>query len=36
MTSSGKLVKGAPNPGLERRYKRWRELHRMTGELDRL
>jgi glycerol kinase len=36
MTSAGDLVKGAPNPGLERRYKRWRELHRMTGELDRL
>ena len=36
MTSAGELVKSEPNPGLERRYKRWRELHRMTRELDRL
>jgi glycerol kinase len=36
MTSTGEQVKGEPNPGLQRRYKRWKELHRMTGELDRL
>lgn len=28
-------VQGEKNPGLERRYKRWQALHRMTGELDR-
>lgn len=36
MTSAGELVKGGPNPGLERRYERWKELHRMTRALDGL
>jgi glycerol kinase len=34
MTAGGELVHGEPNPGLERRYRRWKELHRMTKELD--
>ncbi|MHB8845132.1 MAG: FGGY family carbohydrate kinase [Nitrospirota bacterium] len=35
MASAGELVKSGPNPGLERRYERWKELHRMTREMDR-
>jgi glycerol kinase len=34
MTVQGELLNGGENPGLERRYKRWKELHRMTRELD--
>jgi glycerol kinase len=36
MASQGEPVKGEANPGLERRYKKWKELHRMTGELDKM
>jgi len=36
MASQGGLVNGEANPGLERRYKKWNELHRMMRELDRL
>lgn len=36
MVSRGDVVNGEANPGAERRYRRWRELHRMTRELDRL
>jgi glycerol kinase len=36
MASQGELVAGAENPGLERRYKKWKELHRMTRELDKV
>lgn len=35
MAAQGELVNGEANPGLERRYKKWKELHRMTRELDR-
>lgn len=34
MVSRGDVVNGEANPGAERRYRRWRELHRMTRELD--
>jgi glycerol kinase len=34
MATQGELVNGEENPGLERRYKKWKELHRMTRELD--
>lgn len=34
MASTGELVKGEPNPGLQKRYERWKELHRMTRELN--
>lgn len=34
MASAGEVVKGEPNPGLMRRYERWKELHRMTKEMD--
>lgn len=36
MASQGELVVGKANPGLERRYKKWKELHRMTRELDKV
>ncbi len=36
LTSQGETVNGEANPGAERRYKRWKELHRMTKELDRV
>jgi glycerol kinase len=36
MVSRGDVVNGEANPGAERRYRRWRELHRMTRELDRM
>jgi glycerol kinase len=36
MASQGESVVGEANPGLERRYKKWKELHRMTRELDRV
>ena len=35
MAAQGEQVHGGTNPGLERRYKKWKELHRMTRELDR-
>ncbi len=35
MAGRGEPVKGEANPGLERRYRKWKELHRMTKELDR-
>jgi glycerol kinase len=34
LTSGGENVKGEANPGLERRYRKWMELHRMTRELS--
>lgn len=34
MAAPGDLVNGEENPGLERRYGKWKELHRMTRELD--
>jgi glycerol kinase len=36
MATQGELVNGEENPGLERRYKKWKELHRTTRELDRM
>ncbi len=36
MAGQGELVRGEENPGLERRYRKWKELHRITKELDRL
>jgi glycerol kinase len=36
MASLGELITGETNPGLERRYRKWKELHRMTRELDRV
>ncbi len=36
MTSPGETIASGKNPGLEKRYKRWKELHRMTRELDRM
>ncbi|HEX9021088.1 MAG TPA: FGGY family carbohydrate kinase [Nitrospirota bacterium] len=35
MAAQGEVVSGEANPGLERRYKKWKELHRVTRELDR-
>jgi glycerol kinase len=35
LTSQGETVNGEANPGAERRYRRWKELHRMKKELDR-
>ncbi len=32
---AGERIEPAPDPGLIRRYERWRELHRHTAELDR-
>jgi glycerol kinase len=34
MAAQGETVHGEANPGLERRRRRWKELHRMTRELD--
>ena len=36
MASQGELVNGEENPGLERRYRKWKELHPMTRELDKV
>jgi len=36
MTAQGELVKGEANAGLERRYRKWKKLHRMTAELDKV
>jgi glycerol kinase len=36
MTALGEIVHGETNPGLEKRYIQWKELHRMTRELDRI
>jgi len=36
MTPQGETIHGEPNPGLARRYRQWKELHRMTRELHRL
>ena len=36
MTSQNEIVSGEANPGLERRYKKWKHLHRTTRELDRM
>lgn len=36
MTAQGEVMKGEENPGLERRFRRWTELHRMTRELDKV
>jgi glycerol kinase len=36
MASQGEVVTGETNPGLESRYKKWKELHRMTRELDKV
>lgn len=36
MTPQGETIHGDPNPGLARRYRQWKELHRITRELDRL
>jgi glycerol kinase len=35
MASQGVLVNGKANAGLESRYKKWKELHRVTRELDK-
>lgn len=36
LTLDGETVNGEQNPGAQRRYKRWKELHRLTKELDRM
>ena len=36
ITAQGEAVNGETNPGLERRYKKWKELHRMTKNLDKV
>jgi len=36
MVRRGEEVTGEKNPGAEKRYRRWKELHRMTRELDRM
>ena len=36
ITSLGETVSGEENPGAERRYRRWKELHRVTRMLDSL
>jgi glycerol kinase len=36
IASQGELVSGEENPGLEGRYKKWKELHRMARELDKV
>ncbi|HXY53531.1 MAG TPA: FGGY family carbohydrate kinase [Nitrospirota bacterium] len=36
ITSLGETVNGEENPGAERRYRRWKELHRVTRVLDSL
>jgi glycerol kinase len=34
ITSQGETVSGEENPGALRRYRRWKELHRVTRMLD--
>jgi glycerol kinase len=34
--SQGETVNGEANPGAERRYRRWKELHLVTRMLDSL
>jgi glycerol kinase len=34
MTARGEPVPGEANPGLERRYRRWKALHRVAKEID--
>jgi glycerol kinase len=36
IASQGETVNGEANPGAERRYRRWKELHRVTRMLDLL
>ena len=36
ITPHGETIQGEPNPGLAKRYRQWKELHRMTRELNRL
>ncbi len=36
MTAQGEIVHGETNPGLAKRYRQWKELHRMTRELKRI
>jgi len=36
MASQGEVVAGQANPGIEKRYKKWKELHRITRELDKV
>jgi glycerol kinase len=36
MAAQGEMVQGEKNPGLARRYRRWKELHRLTRELDKI
>ena len=36
IASQGELVNGEENPGLEGRYRKWKELHRVTRELDKV
>jgi glycerol kinase len=36
MTAEGEIVHGEANPGLAKRYRQWKELHRMTKEPDRI
>jgi glycerol kinase len=36
IASQGETVNGEANPGAERRYRRWKELHRVTRMLDSL
>ncbi len=36
MVSRGEIVSGESNPGLERRYRRWKELHKITKAMDRI
>lgn len=36
MAAQGEIVQGETNPGLARRYRRWKELHRLTRELDKI
>jgi glycerol kinase len=36
MTMPGETVSGRANPGLEKRHRRWKELHRVTALLDRI
>ncbi len=36
MAGRGELMRGEENPGLERRYRKWQELHRMTKDLDKV
>jgi glycerol kinase len=36
MASQGEVIAGEENPGLERRYRKWKELHRLSRELDKV